>query len=298
MLGVVAVGCGGSATGKNPAVQPSSVPKPASSHVATIVMENKAYSSVIGNRSAPYTNSLARRYGLATQSFAVTHPSLPNYLALTSGSTHGVTSDCTSCHVGGTNIVDQLEAKHISWKAYLESMPSACYRGAFAGNYAKKHNPFAYYDDVAGDRARCARLVPYSRLATDLRKGALPTYAFIAPNLCHDTHDCGVSTGDQFLSHIVPSLLKAVGPHGYVVLTYDEGSSNRGCCGGSAGGRIATIVAGPDVRRGARSSTPVDHYGVLGTIEDSLGLPRLGAAADTAHGRLDSLFRSPPRVAG
>jgi hypothetical protein len=133
-------------------------------------------------------------------------------------------------------------------------------------------------------------------VAGDLRRGTLPTYAFIAPNLCHDTHDCGVSTGDRFLARLVPALLRELGPHGYLVVTWDEGSSDSGCCRGSTGGHIATVVAGPDVRPGARDATPVDHYGVLRTIEDSLRLAPLGAAADPIHGTLRGLFARPPRV--
>jgi hypothetical protein len=270
-------------------------PVPAS-HVVTIVMENKEDRDVIGSADAPYANRLARRFGVATRSYGIRHPSLPNYLALTSGSTHGIASDCTRCRVRARSIADQLDAAHMTWKAYLEDLPRPCYTGAASGGYAKKHNPFAYYDRVADDPSRCRRMVPLSRLTTDLRRRRLPTYAFIAPNLCHDTHDCPVRDGDRFLARIVPKLLRRLGPHGFLVLTYDEGSSDAGCCGTARGGRIATIVAGPDVRRGARQRRPVDHYGVLRTTEDALGLPRLGAAKQRRHGSLRPLFARALRV--
>jgi phosphatidylinositol-3-phosphatase len=286
----------GHATGGSPVVFPTAVPNPTSSHVITLVMENKEYGDIIGNRDAPYLNRLAHRYGLATRSYGVRHPSLPDYLALTSGATHGIESDCTYCHVNARNVVDQLEAARITWRAYMEDVPRPCYRGPRSAGYAKKHNPFAYYDDVAGDPRRCRRIVPFDQLASDLRRDRLPTYAFISPNLCNDMHDCGVATGDRFLERRVPVLLDALGPQGYLVLTWDEGSSDQGCCGGSTGGHIATVVAGPLVRRGAREGRPLDHYGVLGTIEDTLGLPRLGAATDARHGRLDALFRRRPRL--
>ncbi len=260
-------------------------------------MENKELGDVIGSPDAPYINRLAKRYGLATASYGVQHPSLPDYLALTSGSTHGIDSDCTSCHVAARNIVDQLEAARVSWKAYMEDLPSPCFGGAGADGYAKKHDPFMYYDDVANDRGRCRRVVPLARLGRDLRRGRLPTYAFISPNLCNDTHDCSVATGDRFLARVMPTLLRAVGPEGYVVLTWDEGTSDRGCCGGSSGGRIATIVAGRLVRRGARLRTPLDHYGVLRTIEDTLGLRHLGAARQRRHGALTRLFKRMPALA-
>jgi hypothetical protein len=295
VLAVLPLACGHAEPGR-PVSLPSALPAATSSHVVTIVMENKEYGDIIGSRDAAYLNRLARRYGLATSSYGVRHPSLPDYLALTSGSTHGIDSDCTGCHVSGRNVVDQLEEAGISWKAYMEDMPRPCFGGASAGGYAKKHNPFAYYDDVVGNQERCRKIVPLDRLAEDLRRGALPSYVFISPNLCNDMHDCGVATGDRFLARLVPVLVRALGRQGYLVLTWDEGTSDRGCCGGSRGGRIATIVAGQLVRRGARGGRPLDHYGVLRTVEDSLGLPRLGAARDGRHGDLSALFTRPPRI--
>src|SRR5437763_10460801 len=292
---LLAAGCGSASPGK-PLALPVLAASSPSSHVVTIAMENKEYGDVIGSGEAPYTNRLARRDGLATRSYGVRHPSLPNYLALTGGSTFGITSDCTYCHVAGRNIVDELAAGRLSWKAYMEDMPRPCFQGASSGGYAKRHDPFMYYDDVAGDPARCRRVVPYTTLATDLRRGRLPTYTWISPNLCDDTHDCSVRTGDRFLAHLVPALLRALGPPGFLVLTWDEGTSSSGCCGGAQGGHIATIVAGPDVRRGARASAPVDHYGVLRTIERALGLPAFRRAGDPASGTLDGLFTHPPHL--
>ena len=127
---------------------------------------------MIGSSSAPYVNSLARRYGLMTQSYAIRHPSLPNYLALTSGSTQGIGSDCTDCGVSATNIVDQLEGAGISWKAYLEDVPSPCFLGAQAGGYAKKHNPFAYYADIVRSPARCGRLIGFAAAGRRPARGA------------------------------------------------------------------------------------------------------------------------------
>ena len=294
---LLTAGCAQARPGAPLGVQSSKLPSPASSRVIVMVMENAEYSEVLGNSAAPYINGLARRYGLATQSFAIGHPSLPNYLALTSGSTQGVSSDCTACQVGASNIVDQLEAARISWKAYLEDQPRACFRGATAGSYAKKHNPFIYYNDIARSPRRCSRLVGFSQLAADLRRGRLPTYAWISPNLCDDGHDCGVAGSDRFLARTGPALLRELGPQGFLVLTWDEGSSERGCCGGVArGGQVATILAGPGVRRGGRDGRPVDHYGVLGTIEEALGIPPLAGAADPSSGRLTELFARPPQI--
>jgi hypothetical protein len=255
------------------------LPGGAPAHIAVILMENEEYGDIIGSPSTPYINGLAHRYALASSMYAITHPSLPNYLALTGGSTFGIDSDCTDCSVGATSIVDQLTAGHLSWRAYMEDLPRACFAGAGAGEYAKKHDPFIYYTRVAAQPQRCAHIVALPQLAADERAHALPRFIWITPNLCHDMHDCDPGTGDRFLAHVLPALLRSLGPRGLLFLTWDEGSSNDGCCRLAAGGHIATIVAGPGARPGARLSTPVDHYSVLQTIEDLLGLARLRGAA-------------------
>jgi hypothetical protein len=261
-------------------------------------MENKEYGQVIGSPSAPYVNALARRYAVATRSYGIRHPSLPNYLALTGGSTFGVTSDCTDCQQGATSIVDQFESARVSWKAYMGGMPSACFKGATSGQYAKKHNPFMYYRRVAEVPARCAKDVPEARLASDLRAHRLPSFAFLSPGLCDDSHDCPVSNGDSYLARTVPPLLRALGPHGFLVLTWDEGTSGAGCCGGLAsGGRIPMVIAGPGVRRGARVAVPYTHYSTLRTIEDAFGLRRLRGAADSRTASLGAAFKGGvPRI--
>ena len=259
-------------------------------HVAVIVMENHDFGDIIGSRSAPYVNSLARRYALATGMYAITHPSLPNYLALTGGSTFGISSDCTDCTVGATSLVDQLAGAHISWRAYMDDLPAPCFTGASAGDYAKKHDPFAYYPRIASNRSRCASIVPLTRLSADERTGALPRFVWITPNLCHDTHDCAVSTGDSFLARLVPPLLRSLGPDGLLFLTWDEGSSDAGCCRLASGGHIVTIVAGPGAHRHATLALPTDHYSVLQTIEDLLGLRRLRGAACACTPSLEPLL--------
>lgn len=266
----------------------------ARSHVVVLVMENKEDTDVLGTAGAPYLTRLGARYAVAARSYGVRHPSLPNYIALISGSTQGITDDCTDCAASAPNLAGQLERSGRTWGAYLEGLPAPCARPAFAGRYAKKHDPFAYDDAIARDPARCRRRVPFARLAADVAADRLPDFAFIVPDLCDDTHDCPVARGDAFLARTVPGLLGALGPHGFLVITYDEGSTDAGCCGGSVGGRIATVVAGPDVRRGARSTTPVDQYGILRTFETAFGLPRLGAARDRRHGDLADAFAVSP----
>jgi hypothetical protein len=264
-------------------------------HIAVLVMENRGYDELIGNPSAPYLNSLARTYGLATNSYAITHPSFPNYLALTSGSTQGQTEPCGECHFDVPNLAGQLQAAGISWKAYMEDLPSPCFTGEEAGFYARKHDPFMYYDDVTGDPEACRRVVPMTQLNDDLHSGTLPRFVWVTPNLCNDMHDCGVATGDDFLARTVPSLLDGLGADGVLLLTWDEGISNDGCCEKAAGGRIVTIVAGPGAEQGFASGKPHDHYSVLRTIEEAFGLPLLGDAACACSASMSEFFaRSAP----
>jgi hypothetical protein len=140
------------------------------------------------------------------------------------------------------------------------------------------------------DRAQCARVVPLSELESDERAHSLPRFIWITPNLCHDMHDCDTATGDRFLAGLLPQLLKALEPRGLLFLTWDEGSSDDGCCKLASGGHVATIVAGGLARRGARLRTPTDHYSTLQTIEDLLGLPRLRNAACACTPSLRSLL--------
>ena len=288
-------GCGSEREEPKPLDLPSRAALPASktSHVVVIVMENKEYGDVLGSANAPYLTKLAHRHAAPRSLFGIRHPSLPNYLALLGGDTFGVDDDCTSCHVRAENLVDQLEEAGRTWKAYMQGMPRPCFKGTSHGGYAKKHNPFMYFRGIADDRARCRRVVPYEALATDLRTGRLPDFAFITPDLCADTHDCPVRSGDRFLAGIVPTLIRALGPHGMLIVTYDEGTSDRGCCRVAHGGRIPTMIAGPDVRPGATGGGPYSLYSVLRTIEDYFALPPLRFAAQARP--LDALFTAPPR---
>jgi phosphatidylinositol-3-phosphatase len=251
----------------------------APAHIAVIVMENEEYRDIVGSRQTPFLNALARRYALAQAMYATTHPSLPNYLALTGGSTFGINSDCTGCRVTASSLADQLTAAGISWKAYMEDLPHPCYSGAAAGAYAKKHDPFMYYTRVSRRPSQCAHVVALTQLTAAERDGTLPRFIWITPNLCHDMHDCSPLAGDAFLSRLVPPLLSALGNHGLLFITWDEGTSDDGCCRLAAGGHIATIVAGSGARPAGRLRTPADQYSILQAIEDLLRLKRLRGAA-------------------
>jgi phosphatidylinositol-3-phosphatase len=252
------------------------------SHIAVMVFENEEVGSILGpNSDAPYFRSLAESSVNLTDLYATSHPSLPNYLALTSGSTHGITSDCTTCFVHARNIVDQLERAGISWKAYMESIPGPCSSAPYAGLYALKHDPFMYYDDVRNNPGRCNKVVPLRQLSTDLNADTLPTFTWITPNLCHDMHDCPVATGDRFLRTWVPRIVAGLGADGILIVLFDEGDTSAACCRGqAAGGHIAGIITGPGAGVGVTIDTSVDQYSVLRLIEDAWGLRNMGSAAN------------------
>jgi phosphatidylinositol-3-phosphatase len=242
-----------------------------------IVLENHSFGQVIGNPDAPYINGLAGRGTLFTRYFGLLHPSLPNYLAILGGSTFGIRSDCTDCQAKDPNLAEQLSEAGVSWRAYMEGMPEPCYPGADHGSYAKRHNPFLYFPSVVSEADLCNQVVPAERLESDRRDGTLPAFGWLTPDLCHDAHDCPLREADQYLATVVPTVLPHLSRHGFLVLTFDEGTETD--FSGPGGGRITTILAGPAVRSGARVSTTLDHYALLRTLEEAFGLPLLRAAA-------------------
>jgi hypothetical protein len=253
----------------------ATVALPAFQHVVLIVFENKESPSVLGNRASPTFSAYARRYAKLTRYYGITHPSLPNYLALVSGSTQGITTDCTDCVVDARSLADMIEVSGRTWKTYLEGLPAPGYLGAESGLYAKKHNPFAYFRDIAADPARRARLVPLSQLAVDVRAKALPSFSLVVPDLCHSMHDCSVSTGDAWLRSQVGRFLQL--PKTVVFVLFDEGLSKiRG------GGHTAALALGKAVRPSSRFAGVTSHYGILRTIEQAWGLPLLGHSAHAA----------------
>lgn len=266
------------------------------SHIFVIIFENKSYSDIFGNSNAPFFNLLAAQFGLATRFYAVTHPSLPNYIALTAGSPYSITSDCTNCFLPVQNLADQVEASRRTWRAYFESMPSPCYRGnsqGIAPLYAQKHNPFIYYDNIRNNPARCANLVPLTNLDADLASGAY-NLMWITPNMCNSMHDCSVATGDKWLKQIAPKILSsdAFRNNGALFVLFDEGLTNAGCCTHATGGQVFSIVASPLAKRGFQSANAYDHYSLLATIEDAWNLPRLQYAACPCTRTLGEFFSS------
>jgi acid phosphatase len=248
-------------------------PVPQFAHVIVVVFENKDVGSILGSKDAPTFNAYARRYARLTRYFGVTHPSLPNYLALVSGSTQGITTDCTDCVVSGSSLADSLEAAGRSWKTYAEGLPAAGFLGGASGLYAKKHDPFAYFRTIINGPGRRARIVPLTQLAVDLRGGSLPDFALVVPNLCNSMHDCPVRTGDSWLRATVPPLLRL--PKTAVFIIFDEGSPQ-------GRNQVAALVLGTAVRPRSRFAAVTGHYGLLRTVEAAWRLPLLGHSADVA----------------
>lgn len=260
-------------------------------HVVLVVLENKDYGSVIG--SAPYLTSLAHRCGLETDYHAITHPSLPNYLAFTSGSTHGVSDDGGPFQhpIPGPSIFSVVAAAGLSWRTFAESMPGSCTLVP-AGPYAVKHNPAAYY---TGLRSQCRIAdVPLGDIAsgplvTELAHGSLAALTVVIPNLCDDMHDCSVGQGDRWLARWLPRIFASATYRTgttAVFVTWDEGS---------AGQVVPLIVAAASVPADTRVPTPANHYSLLHTMAAALALSSasLGSAASATS--LLTAFRLRPR---
>ncbi len=266
--------------------------------VIWVVFENHSYGDVIGAsgteaaRQAPYLNALARSCGVATNYWGLAHPSLPNYLAMVSGSTWGVTSTCLPavCARDATTIFSKVRRLGLGWRVYAESMPTNC-RRTNAYPYVVRHNPAPYFRGLRGECAE--RDVPlgsvsHGRLADNLANGHLRSFSVVVPNNCHNTHDCSRRVGDQWLSELVPTIINSKYYRaGRVALfiTYDEGA------GGGAGQdcrrhpdrscHVATVVVSPSTVPGTKSSHYANHYSLLKTTQRMLGIKRLlGHAGD------------------
>ena len=245
-------------------------------HVIAVFFENKEARTVLNSREAPTFRAYAARYANITRYYGVTHPSLPNYLAFVSGSTHGIKRNCTSCLISARTLADTLEESGRTWKTYAEGLPSPGYLGAVSGRYAKKHNPFVYFRNIAANPVRRrAHVVPFTHLSRDLRSGRLPDFSVVVPDMCNSMHDCPVSVGDAWLRRLLREVVQL--PNTVVFVLFDEGTTDvRG------GGHIPALAIGTAVLQGSRFTRVTDHYGALRTIEEAWGLPFLGRSARAA----------------
>jgi hypothetical protein len=264
---------------------PTPTPPSGTPHVLLVMEENKGYAATLGSCSAdPYLCSLASAYASYTNWHGVGHPSLPNYLAIDSGSTEGCTTDGCVGGYAGTDLGGQLNSAGISWTAYMESMPSACYSGSGSGTYAKKHNPFAYFTD---NTSGSCHDVPYpgsSGLVSALDSSSAPSFVWITPNLQNDMHDGTVQQGDTWLkANIAPVLSSSwfTNFNSTVIVTMDEGGGAN---------QIPTVVISNTAKGHGQVATVGNHFGTLRSIEEAYGLTLLGAAASSGNGDLTGSF--------
>lgn len=290
-------------------------------HVWIVMMENTGYDALIGNPNAPWINQAAATYGLSTNSFGVTHPSQPNYIAITSGSTNGVPND-NDITIDVPNIVDQLEAHGKTWRDYQQSLATCptvngqlnklAHSCGGPGNqlYERKHNPFVSYADVQSSPSRMANVVDLSQLDADLASGNVADYNFIAPDQCHDMHGIGaagnpcdfsqvqglIAAGDSFLRDLVGKITSSPSWNGNSVIfvTWDESDftgtgpfgfgDTSGCCDANpGGGHVLTLVLSHSDHSARTSGVAYNHFSILRTIEDGWGLGCLVNTCDTAN---------------
>lgn len=240
------------------------------------IFENKDYAQINASAKATYLNELMKHSAVLVNAHGVAHPSQPNYLALFSGSTQGITGDkCFAPLTGRPSLGSQLFGSGRTFAGYSEDLPVAGYTGCTSGGYAAKHNPWVHFADLP-----VTANLPYTSFPADF--STLPSVAFVVPNLCDDMHDCPVSTGDGWArQHLDAYARWAEGNNSLLIVTFDEND-------GRSDNRILTLVAGAGVKPGTYAE-PVDHYRVLRTIEALYGLPGLGKAA--VQSPIDDIWR-------
>jgi hypothetical protein len=271
--------CGSTKTPVTVTVSGGTSSVPASSHVIVVMEENHSYSSVIGSSSMPYLNSLASKYGLATQYYANTHPSIGNYLMLTTGAI--ITNNDSFCStISNDNVVRHLLTAGKTWKSYAESLPYAGYTGCGTGSYVKRHNPLAYFSDVANSSAKY-NLVPFTQFSKDLANNALPNFSFIVPNLLDDAHDGSLTQADNWLKNNIAPLIAnpTFQKDGILMIVFDESVDSDTAHGG---GHVVSVVIGPKVRSGSKPTTLYQHPNTLRTLMQALGLQTFPGAASSA----------------
>jgi len=234
-------------------------------HIVVVIFENEHRSHVIGNPRAAYLNKLAGQGANMTRSYGITHPSQPNYLALFSGTTHGVSSNaCLRRFKKKQNLGSQLRRAGLSFTGYAEALPQTGFTGCALGRYQRKHNPWVNFANLPRSSNK-----PFSAFPRDYRQ--LPTVSFVSPDMCNSMHDCSIHTGDRWMKKHFARYAKWAKHHNsLLVVTFDENA------GGSVH-PIPTIIVGAGIRPG-RYAERMNHYTLLRTIEQAYGLPPLGRA--------------------
>lgn len=263
---------------------------PVVDHVFVLIEENHSYTDVIGNPAMPYTNSLAQKYSLATNYYANTHPSLPNYFMLTTGQLVTNTDEYSGT-VTSDNVASAVTAAGKTWKIYAESLPNVAYLGPTIVPYDKNHDPFAYFSSVQTSISQSANVVPFTQLATDMQNNTLPNYAMIVSNVINDGHDCPneaaqctdtqkLAQADSWLkTNIDPLIGSSVFSNGVLICTWDESEISDNANGG---GHVATILIGAHVRQGYQSTTFYQHQSTLRISMELLNISDVPGSAANA----------------
>jgi acid phosphatase len=261
--------------------------------VVIVIMENEGTDQALADT---YISSLAHRGAWFSNYHAITHPSLPNYLAIVAGTTFGLESDQPPPPLKGPTIADRLEEKNLTWKLYAENYPGGCYLGSAAGAgrltpiaaptelYARKHVPLLAFASIQNNPGRCGRVVNGSEFMRDARAGKLPNYSFYTPNMFNDGHDTSLEFSSTWLKGFMRNLEASIAMHQrtLVVITWDEG--------GSRDNRVLTLLLGSVVRPG-KYAAPLTHYSLLKMIEDNFGLSSVGTGDGKASGFPESVWR-------
>ncbi|HXC78234.1 MAG TPA: alkaline phosphatase family protein [Candidatus Acidoferrum sp.] len=282
-LGIALAAATSAFVGATPSLAATSPP-----HIMLIVMENEGYAQIIGNTQAPYINSLASTYTSATKWYGLQDSSIADYIALVSGT--------TGTHSAPT-VIGELASASISWKAYLEDMPSVCYTGKGIGNYSKLHNPFVYFKSIR-TTALCNQVVPFSpAFASDLSNNTAPDFMWVSPNECDDMNSkCSplnnyIKQGDQWLQATIPTVLDSqwYAAGGTIIITWDSATkADQSGWNTGSGGHVPTIVI--SAKSSGTFSLGGNHYGTLRAIEEAYGIGLLGASATAANGDLTPAF--------
>ena len=266
----IAAVCLGASFAGGGAAGPTQVPR--FRHAVIVMFENRGAAQVLADPFATAFRRLGESYATLENYDAVAHPSLPNYLALVSGQTFGLHTDCTACAFGARNLADTLAARSLTWKTYVEDIPPNL--ADVRRPAVKARIPFLYFRDVLSSPRRMQHIVPLSAWRRDGRADRLPSFSLVIPDLCHDMHNCSVRTGNRWLARFMQPLLRRDELRDTVVfITFDEAQrpDSRG-----GGGQVPALVVGPLVQPDSVSTQQLDHYSLLRTIEDAWALPRLG----------------------
>ncbi|HEX4066705.1 MAG TPA: alkaline phosphatase family protein [Acidobacteriaceae bacterium] len=267
---------------------------PRSSHVWMITEENHSYEDIVGNAQMPYYNQLISQYGIATQFYSDQHSSLPALMWFVAGAAVEPNNDTTSCDHTQDNVVRELLKRGYNWRAYEEDMPSAGYQGLYGGadgNYYRRHNPLIDFSDVCPGTGQDTNSVPYTQMAEDFSQNDTANYAYVTPDAIDDAHSASLQVADDWLQDHVPQILArpefGPGGDGILFIVWDESNDTDNRCSASVsqgcGGRTPTLVIGPGVKKGYKSTTFYRNENVLATVCAAMGLsPCPGAAQNTA----------------